>query len=135
MHADILHVHKGTKYRYKMNFANAVGPCRSYLHGSIDETALLVRSKLAPTPIRPDRHVPRPSRLNEQSSRGFNYRASYDCGVPVFLFLETNMDLGYFIMVYQGLFGNYCQYIRKTCGIKYIHYRLIDIVKNKLFSR
>jgi len=76
VHADILHVPKGTKYRYKVNFANAVGPCRSYLHGSIDETALLVRLKLAPTPIRSDRHVPRPSRLDEQSSRGFNYRAS-----------------------------------------------------------
>ena len=75
VHADILHVSKATKYRYKVNFANAVGPCRSYLHGSIDETALLVRLKLAPTPIRPDRHVPRPSRLDEQSSRGFNYRA------------------------------------------------------------
>ena len=76
VHADILHMRKGTKYRYKVNFANAVGPCRSYLHGSISETELLERLRLAPTPIRPDRHVPRPSRMKEQSSREFNYRAS-----------------------------------------------------------
>ena len=76
VHADILLIRKGTKYRYKVNFANAVGPCRSYLHGSISEMELLDRLRLAPTPIRPDRHVPRPSRLNEQSSREFNYRAS-----------------------------------------------------------
>ena len=76
VHADILHIPKKTKYRYKVNFANAVGPCRAYLHSSIDETALLDRLKLAPTPIRPDRHIPRPSRLKEQSSREFNYRAS-----------------------------------------------------------
>ena len=76
VHADILHIRKGTKYRYKVNFANAVGPCRSYLHGSISEMELLDRLRLAPTPIRPDRHVPRPSRMNEQSSREFNYRAS-----------------------------------------------------------
>ena len=76
VHAEILHIHKGTKYRYKVNFANAVGPCRSYLHGSIGEMELLDRLRLAPTPIRPDRHVPRPSRMNEQSSREFNYRAS-----------------------------------------------------------
>ena len=75
VHADILNVGKDTKYRYKVNFANAVGPCRAYLHGSIDEGALLERLKLSPTPIRPDRHVPRP-RLKEQSSREFNYRAS-----------------------------------------------------------
>ena len=76
VHADILHRHKNTKYQYKVNFANAVGPCRSYLHGSIGEMELLDRLRLAPTPIRPDRHVPRPSRMNEQSSREFNYRAS-----------------------------------------------------------
>ena len=76
VHADILHMHKRTKYRYKVNFANAVGPCRSYLHGSISEMELLERLRLAPTPIRPDRHVPRPSRMKEQSSREFNYRAS-----------------------------------------------------------
>ena len=76
VHADILHIHRGTKYRYKVNFANAVGPCRSYLHGSISEMELLERLRLAPTPIRPDRHVPRPSRMKEQSSREFNYRAS-----------------------------------------------------------
>ncbi len=29
VHADILHTRKGTKYRYKVNFANAVGPCRA----------------------------------------------------------------------------------------------------------
>lgn len=75
VHADILHTRKGTKYRYKVNFANAVGPCRSYLHGSIDEVELLDRLRLAPTPIRPNRHSPR-SRLKEQSSREFNYRAS-----------------------------------------------------------
>ena len=76
VHADILLIRKGTKYRYKVNFANAVGPCRAYLHGSISEMELLDRLRLAPTPIRPDRHVPRPSRMNEQSSREFNYRAS-----------------------------------------------------------
>ena len=76
VHADILHMRKDTKYRYKVNFANAVGPCRSYLHGSISEMELLERLRLAPTPIRPDRHVPRPSRMKEQSSREFNYRAS-----------------------------------------------------------
>jgi hypothetical protein len=76
VHADILHIRKGTKYRYKVNFANAVGPCRSYLHGSIGEMELLERLRLAPSPIRPDRHVPRPSRMKEQSSREFNYRAS-----------------------------------------------------------
>ena len=76
VHADILLSHKGTKYRYKVNFANAVGPCRAYLHGSISEAELLDRLRLAPTPIRPDRHVQRPSRMNEQSSREFNYRAS-----------------------------------------------------------
>ena len=76
VHADILCIHKGTKYRYKVNFANAVGPCRAYLHGSIDERELLDRLRLAPTPIRPDRHIPRPSRMKEQSSREFNYRAS-----------------------------------------------------------
>ena len=75
VHADILHIRKGTKYKYKVNFANAVGPCRAYLHGSIDEAALIERLKLSPTPIRPDRHVRRP-RLKEQSSREFNYRAS-----------------------------------------------------------
>ena len=75
-HANILHTSKRTKYRYKINFANAVGPCRAYLHGSIDELELLDRLRLAPTPIRPDRHVPRPSRFKEQSGRGFNYRAS-----------------------------------------------------------
>jgi hypothetical protein len=75
VHADILHVSKHTKYRYKVNFANAVGPCRSYLHGSIDEVELLDRLRLAPTPIRPNRHSPR-HRLKEQSSREFNYRAS-----------------------------------------------------------
>jgi hypothetical protein len=76
VHADILHIRKGTKYQYKVNFANAVGPCRSYLHGSISEAELLERLRLAPSPIRPDRHVPRPSRMKEQSSREFNYRAS-----------------------------------------------------------
>ena len=76
VHADILHMRKDTKYRYKVNFANAVGPCRSYLHGSISEMELLERLRLAPSPIRPDRHVPRPSRMKEQSSREFNYRAS-----------------------------------------------------------
>jgi len=76
VHADILHTLNPTKYRYKINFANAVGPCRAYLHGSIDELELLDRLKLAPTPIRPDRHPPRPLRLKEQSSREFNYRAS-----------------------------------------------------------
>ena len=76
VHADVLHSHKGTKYRYKVNFANAVGPCRAYLHGSISEAELLDRLRLAPTPIRPDRHFRRPSRMNEQSSREFNYRAS-----------------------------------------------------------
>lgn len=75
VHADILHTHKHTKYRYKVNFANAVGPCRAYLHGSISEMELLDRLRLAPTPIRPDRHVMR-SRIKEQSSREFNYRAS-----------------------------------------------------------
>ncbi|MBQ6507351.1 MAG: IS4 family transposase [Clostridia bacterium] len=75
VHADILRVHKHTKYRYKVNFANAVGPCRAYLHGSISEMELLDRLRLAPTPIRPDRHVPRP-RIEEQSSREFNYRVS-----------------------------------------------------------
>ena len=75
VHADILHARKGTKYQYKVNFANAVGPCRFFLHSSIDETELLERLRLAPTPIRPNRHSPRP-RLKEQSSREFNYRAS-----------------------------------------------------------
>jgi len=76
VHADILHVPKKTKYRYKVNFANAVGPCRSYLHGSIDEMELLDRLRLAPVPIRSDRHIQRRSRIEEQSSREFNYRAS-----------------------------------------------------------
>lgn len=76
VHADILHIRKGTKYQYKVNFANAVGPCRCFLHGSIDEAVLLERLKFAPTPIRSDRHVPRPSRMKQQSSREFNYRAS-----------------------------------------------------------
>jgi hypothetical protein len=76
VHTDILHSNKATKYQYKVNFANAVGPCRAYLHGSIGELELLDRLRLAPTPIRPDRHVPRPSRMEEQSSREFNYRAS-----------------------------------------------------------
>ena len=76
VHVDILHDSKRTKYRYKVNFANAVGPCRAYLHGSIGELELLDRLRMAPTPIRPDRHVPRPSRMKEQSGRGFNYRAS-----------------------------------------------------------
>jgi len=76
VHADILHLRKGTKYQYKVNFANAVGPCRAFLHGSIDEAGLLDRLRLAPTPIRPDRHVSRPARMKEQSSREFNYRAS-----------------------------------------------------------
>ena len=76
VHADVLHRAKGTKYRYKVNFANAVGPCRSYLHGSIDESELLDRLRLAPSPIRPDRYVPRPSHLKTQRSREFNYRAS-----------------------------------------------------------
>ena len=75
VHADILHTSKGTKYRYKVNFANAVGPCRAYLHGSIGEEELLDRLRLAPTPIRPNRHSPR-SRLKQQPSREFNYRAS-----------------------------------------------------------
>ena len=76
VHADILHVPKKTKYRYKVNFANAVGPCRAYLHGSISEIELLDRLRLAPVPIRPDRHIKRRSRIEEQSSREFNYRAS-----------------------------------------------------------
>ena len=76
VHADILHVPKKTKYRYKVNFANAVGPCRAYLHGSIGEMELLDRLRLAPVPIRPDRHIKRRSRIEEQSSREFNYRAS-----------------------------------------------------------
>ena len=76
VHADILCVSKDSKYRYKVNFANAVGPCRSYLLGCIGELELLDRLKLAPSPIRPDRHVPRPPRLKEQSSREFNYRVS-----------------------------------------------------------
>ena len=75
VHADILNRHKGTKYRYKVNFANAVGPCRAYLHGSISDAELLERLKLSPTPIRPNRQVER-SRIREQSSREFNYRAS-----------------------------------------------------------
>ena len=75
VHVDIPHSHKNTKYRYKVNFANAVGPCRAYLHGSISEEELLDRLRLALTPIRPDRHVPR-QRIEEQSSREFNYRAS-----------------------------------------------------------
>ena len=75
VHADILNRHKGTKYRYKVNFANAVGPCRAYLHGSISEAELLERLKLSPIPIRPNRQVKR-SRIREQSSREFNYRAS-----------------------------------------------------------
>ena len=74
VHADILHVPKKTKYRYKVNFANAVGPCRAYLHGSISEMELLDRLRLAPVPIRPDRHIKRRSRIEEQSSREFNYR-------------------------------------------------------------
>jgi len=76
VHAEILHVPKRTKYRYKVNFANAVGPCRSYLHGSISEMELLDRLRLAPIPIRPDRHIKRRSRIEEQPSREFNYRAS-----------------------------------------------------------
>jgi len=75
VHADILHVSMCTKYRYKVNFANAVGPCRAYLHGSISEAELLERLKLSPIPIRPNRQVKR-SRIREQSSREFNYRAS-----------------------------------------------------------
>ena len=43
VHADILHMRKDTKYRYKVNFANAVGPCRSYLHSNISDMELLVR--------------------------------------------------------------------------------------------
>ena len=76
VHADILHIPKKTKYRYKVNFANAVGPCRAYLHGSISEMELLDRLRLAPVPIRPDRHIQRRSHIEEQSSREFNYRAS-----------------------------------------------------------
>jgi hypothetical protein len=76
VHADILHISPKTKYRYKVNFANAVGPCRAYLHGSIGEIELLDRLRLAPVPIRPDRHTQRRSRIEEQSSREFNYRAS-----------------------------------------------------------
>lgn len=76
VHADILHGRNDTKYRYKVNFANAVDPCRKFLHGSIDECELLHRLKLAPTPIRDGRSSPRPSRMKEQSSREFNYRAS-----------------------------------------------------------
>ena len=74
VHADILHVKKGTKYQYKVNFANAVGPCKKFLHGLIDEAELLYQLRLSPTPIRPNRQCPRP-RLREQSSREFNYRA------------------------------------------------------------
>ena len=44
VHADILHIPKKTKYRYKVNFANAVGPCRAYLHGSISEMELVKKS-------------------------------------------------------------------------------------------
>lgn len=75
-HSDVLSTNKCTKYRYKINFANAVGPRRSYLHGSIGETELLNLLRLSPVPIRPDRHVQRPSRIREQTSREFNYRAS-----------------------------------------------------------
>ena len=75
VHSDVLRVSKDTKYRYKINFANAVGPCRSYLHGRIGEAELLDRLRLSPTPIRPDRQAPR-GRIKEQSSREFNYRAS-----------------------------------------------------------
>jgi len=76
VHADILHIPKKSKYQYKVNFANAVGPCRAYLHGSISEMELLDRLRLAPVPIRPDRHIQRRSHIEEQSSREFNYRAS-----------------------------------------------------------
>ena len=45
VHANILRTPKDTKYQYKINFANAVGSCRSYLHGSISETELLDRKR------------------------------------------------------------------------------------------
>ena len=76
VHCDPLNHSGKTKYRYKVNFANAVDPCRKFFHGSIGECELLHRLKLAPTPIRDGRCAPRPSRLKEQSSREFNYRAS-----------------------------------------------------------
>ena len=70
-------LHKeSTKYRYKVNFANAVEACRAFLHDCISETDLLDRLKLNPTPIRGNRSYPRPSRMKEQSSREFNYRRS-----------------------------------------------------------
>ena len=75
VHCDPLNHSSATKYRYKVNFANTVGPCRAYLHGSISEAELLDRLRLSPTPIRPNRQVKR-SRIKEQSSREFNYRAS-----------------------------------------------------------
>ena len=75
VHCDPLCHSSSTKYQYKVNFANTVGPCRAYLHSSISESELLDRLRLSPTPIRSNRQVKR-HRLKEQSSREFNYRAS-----------------------------------------------------------
>lgn len=76
VHCDPLSHKESTKYQYKVNFANAVSSCREFLHDRISETDLLDRLKLNPTPIRDNRSYPRPSRMKEQSSREFNYRAS-----------------------------------------------------------
>ena len=76
VHCDPLSHKESTKYQYKVNFANAVSSCREFFHGRISETDLLDRLKLNPTPIRDNRSYPRPSRMKEQSSREFNYRAS-----------------------------------------------------------
>ena len=75
VHCDPLTHSSSTKYCYKVNFANTVGPCRAYLHSSISESELLHRLRLSPTPIRPNRQVKR-NQIKEQSSRGFNYRPS-----------------------------------------------------------
>ena len=76
VHCDPLEHKSHTKYFYKVNFANAVDPCRDFFHNCISEAELLRRLKLCPTPIRENRYYPRPSRLKEQSARGFNYRPS-----------------------------------------------------------
>lgn len=76
VHGDPLNHSDKTKYRYKVNFANAVHACREFLYDRIDESELLRRLKLAPVPIRDGRTAPRPSRMKEQSSREFNYRRS-----------------------------------------------------------
>lgn len=62
------------KYRYKLNFTEAVPRCIAYLFGILSEAELGSRLKQNLVPIRPNRKNSR-AKLRHQRARGFSYRS------------------------------------------------------------